>query len=655
MKIKILSIKTEGLRCPNLEINFPITKKIHFLQMPNGTGKTTLINLIKNTLSNSWNKINTFKAKDSKKNFGSFQIQLQIISENFEDKLTFRVELDFNSNSHEVFTTQNKLSEKPGFHPSRDIKQFFSKSHIETFLFSGDKLDDYFDDTKDIVRETVDTFSGVSKINKLSAEIEKIFDDKMKGKKKSSSQAFRTKKQRLEIRLQHINDNIQSYEKKVSKIKPRWSELNKLIENREDDNTEINEKINAKQEEIDTNNAELSECESELAEMMKNLYNIAPSLQTTSKKFLETLKKQKLPGTSKEFFVGIASDDECICGSEMTKEKSKNILENIDAYLGNEDVYTTNAINSINAANINSANNEEYIQKVDDLERLYEEFMSLEDEMFDLKQERDRTSEIYDEIQEFKELDKTKSIHEGLITNMKNDVDETTVNVKKMDPENIKSISGVKLALTHINQKIAEKEGYEENLNKMEKFKEVLEVSSFKARKSILEELRKQVNKKIHSSHQDSSFMISDIDKSLNIDNQEGGSGGQQVTAVTSFALSILERSGVEFPLLIDHPVTPLHYEARPAISKMLTNICDQSICFVINTEKPGFITEDLNTKIHSYLQDNMSLHTIYRTNEGVRQPKEVPDKKLTLETSNGKITSDKNFFLNFTLESEDA
>ena len=387
MKIKILSIKTEGLRCPNLEINFPITKKIHFLQMPNGTGKTTLINLIKNTLSNSWNKINTFKAKDSKKNFGSFQIQLQIISENFEDKLTFRVELDFNSNSHEVFTTQNKLSEKPGFHPSRDIKQFFSKSHIETFLFSGDKLDDYFDDTKDIVRETVDTFSGVSKINKLSAEIEKIFDDKMKGKKKSSSQAFRTKKQRLEIRLQHINDNIQSYEKKVSKIKPRWSELNKLIENREDDNTEINEKINAKQEEIDTNNAELSECESELAEMMKNLYNIAPSLQTTSKKFLETLKKQKLPGTSKEFFVGIASDDECICGSEMTKEKSKNILENIDAYLGNEDVYTTNAINSINAANINSANNEEYIQKVDDLERLYEEFMSLEDEMFDLKQE----------------------------------------------------------------------------------------------------------------------------------------------------------------------------------------------------------------------------------------------------------------------------
>ena len=30
---------------------------------------------------------------------------------------------------------------------------------------------------------------------------------------------------------------------------------------------------------------------------------------------------------------------------------------------------------------------------------------------------------------------------------MKNDVDETTVNVKKMDPENIKSISGIKLTL----------------------------------------------------------------------------------------------------------------------------------------------------------------------------------------------------------------
>ena len=88
MKIKILTIKTIGLRCPDLAIDFPNKKNIHFLQMPNGTGKTTLINLIKNTLSNSWRNVNSFKSKDSKKSYGQFIIQLQIISEEIEDKIT---------------------------------------------------------------------------------------------------------------------------------------------------------------------------------------------------------------------------------------------------------------------------------------------------------------------------------------------------------------------------------------------------------------------------------------------------------------------------------------------------------------------------------------------------------------------------------------
>ena len=61
MQIKILHIKSENLRCPDIEINFYKNNKTNFIQMPNGTGKTTLINLIKNTLSDSWGDITEFK------------------------------------------------------------------------------------------------------------------------------------------------------------------------------------------------------------------------------------------------------------------------------------------------------------------------------------------------------------------------------------------------------------------------------------------------------------------------------------------------------------------------------------------------------------------------------------------------------------------
>ena len=655
MKIRILSIKTSGLRCPDLFIEFPSKKNIHFIQMPNGTGKTTLIHLIKNTLSNTWTNIKSFKSKDSRKGYGQFTIQLKILSSDVEDKITFRVELDFDSNSFQVFTTQNKISEKPGFHPSRDIKQFLSTSHIETFLFSGDRLDDYFDDTKDTVRETIDTFSGINKIKYLSHEVQQIFKAKMTGKISSSSKAYINKRDRLEKRLQELKDNKESYEKRIKDIEPEWSKLNDLIVNREDISDEIQTRIDEKNEEINENKSTLNECENELSEMMKNLYNVSPVLQSRSQDFLNTLSKKKLPGTSREFFVGISKDTQCICGTEMTKDKSTHILKNIDSYLAEEDVHTTNSINSINQANLDSANHSEYQEKIKELEELYIQFMELEDDMVDLIQERDTKSKIAKEIKRFNKLDKEKSTLEGIIMNMTEDKDETKNVVKNRDPENIKSISGVKLALLEINDKIAIKEGYEEKDKKIKKFQEVVEVASENARNIILEELKDEVNKKIHSSHQDTSFKISKIDRSLNIDAQDGGSGGQQVTAVTSFALSILERSGVEFPLVIDHPVTPLHYEARPAISKMLTNICEQSICFVINTEKPGFITNEKNNKFHDYLEEKMSLSTIYRTTEGVLQPIQSPDKKLSIESSNGVVTSDKDFFLDFSLETEEA
>tara|TARA_B100000768_G_scaffold181498_1_gene204751 strand:+ start:3853 stop:5823 length:1971 start_codon:yes stop_codon:yes gene_type:complete len=654
MKIKILTIKTIGLRCPDLAIDFPNKKNIHFLQMPNGTGKTTLINLIKNTLSNSWRNVNSFKSKDSKKSYGQFIVQLQIISDEIEDKITFRVELDFNSNTHKVFTTQNKISEKPGFHPSRNIKQFLTPSHIQTFLFSGDRLDDYFDETKDTVRETVDTFSGISKIKYLSHEIEQIFKAKMTGKISSSSKAYITKRDRLEVRLQELTDGLEHYTGKIEKLMPKWIKLNDLIDKREDVSEEVNSKIDSKQEEIDGNKEDLNECENELAEMMKNLYNVSPILKDRSQIFLNSLSKKELPGTSKEFFVGVSLDTHCICGSEMTKEKSQYIVENTTQYLGQEDVQTTNSINSINQANLDSADHVNYMSKVKELETLYSRFMALEDEMFDLTEHRDTNSNISKEIESFNALDTKKQLYEGLIRTMKEDKDETKAVVKNRDPENIRSIKGVNIALLAINNKIAVKEGFEKKDKKIKKFLDVLEVASEMARKNILEELKNEVNKKIHLSHQDTSFEIESIDRSLNIRAQEGGSGGQQVTAVTSFALSILERSGVEFPLVIDHPVTPLHYEARPAISKMLTSICDQSICFIINTEKPGFITnENEENEVHDFLEEKMSLHTIYRTSMGVRQPKEIPNKGLSLESLNGIVTSDRNFFLNFSLETE--
>lgn len=68
MNLNILGWKCEGLRCPdfNVEINERGNNSSTFFQMPNGTGKTTTLRLLKRSLYNhefKSSEIEEFKAK----------------------------------------------------------------------------------------------------------------------------------------------------------------------------------------------------------------------------------------------------------------------------------------------------------------------------------------------------------------------------------------------------------------------------------------------------------------------------------------------------------------------------------------------------------------------------------------------------------------
>ena len=79
-----------------------------------------------------------------------------------------------------------------------------------------------------------------------------------------------------------------------------------------------------------------------------------------------------------------------------------------------------------------------------------------------------------------------------------------------------------------------------------------------------------EVNNKIQKSHHDETFKIEKIDEKIHIfGSSEGGSGGQNVIVVTSFASTLFGKSNAFFPLLIDHPVTALQYASRGEISKI--------------------------------------------------------------------------------------
>jgi DNA sulfur modification protein DndD len=111
MKFELLGWKCEGLRCP--DFNFEIDKSGNatatFLQMPNGTGKTTTLRLLKRSLYNHQFKsteMDQYKAKLKKeyKDKGFFQAKYKIEGNIFYTQINF--EFDKNNSYYTSSLTE---------------------------------------------------------------------------------------------------------------------------------------------------------------------------------------------------------------------------------------------------------------------------------------------------------------------------------------------------------------------------------------------------------------------------------------------------------------------------------------------------------------------------------------------------------------------
>ena len=143
--IKILSWSVKGFRCPDHEINLRENEnnpyKISLIQMPNGTGKTTTLNLLQAALSGSaksWSKdhIMEFKKRNGDLSTGEFYVQLKLNDE----VITIFMEFDFKSGGV-TYKTTNRHGQTPGFKPPRAFEKFLSENSVKFYVFDGELAD----------------------------------------------------------------------------------------------------------------------------------------------------------------------------------------------------------------------------------------------------------------------------------------------------------------------------------------------------------------------------------------------------------------------------------------------------------------------------------------------------------------------------------
>src|SRR5690554_1560113 len=128
--MRLLGWKSQGLRCPDHEINCAdqdgIPYSVCLIQMPNGTGKTTTLALLRAALSGSatnWDPhtISEFRKKDSSDENGYFEVRLSLNGR----RATIITEFDF-ENSRVSYKTTHGPGRRDGFHPPSDFRRFMN-------------------------------------------------------------------------------------------------------------------------------------------------------------------------------------------------------------------------------------------------------------------------------------------------------------------------------------------------------------------------------------------------------------------------------------------------------------------------------------------------------------------------------------------------
>ena len=662
MKVSIIEFETIGLRCPDAKITFKnkgTGSVVNLLQMPNGTGKTTMIKLLSGTLTGeieNWSAKETkeFMGKSNITNTGEFRLELSIEESNKHAKnLSFLVRFDFEHGVTEIFTTRNVESGlEKGHLPPPSLRQFISQGCVDVFCFQGDKIKDIIDSEKEDAEVTINAFFGFDDINTFLNDIKQYHRETSHSGKPTNQGNMDSLENLLsdwEDRATLLKDRLDGDRDKRKKVVKQLDNLvgqyNKIIgasseqaKKQEDLNKAKDNAENAVRENL-----------ASLWDDLKNPFILSDNLLDGLHEFRTNLEAMKLPGGSREFFEELIElDDGCICGEPLIPTRVSHIRSKIEEYLSTDEASIVNTIKE----QINETYKNGYQSKY-----LNDEFSKLGDSISAQTFAETDLTTFLEDIKKNANDDDAKIIQDyGDARDKKNSFDNAIKRLTKdyipdqaqrLRPADCFSYNAAENAIEELTIELGKMSNRRNITAAYELIKDVINVAKENSLKEIKSLLKDSTNEKIKETlPAGSPLEVIELDKYLKIGwndkVQTEASGAQNIIIAYSFARSVLEEADIEFPLIVDHPVANVDQNNRRTLGSKLGLMMHQFIGFLIDTERPGFLEGVQESGDVRYI----SLFSNIEGNKPfIDEIERLPSKEFT-KSENGYISYNKDFFV---------
>ena len=652
MRIEIARWSSRNLRCPDIDLSLlgPDEKPtpILLLQMPNGTGKTTTLTMMRAAMSGrsfTPDEVMQLKRHDSEVEDGSFKLDLFIDSQLF----TIEVDLDFvEKTAKYTMSHAGGGGLRRGFEPPSNVRRFLNDKFVNLFIFDGEFADQLLDRHKTKAGQAIDSMFQIYHFSEISDRASQYWDDETRSKGSKSETGLTRHQNQLQKISTQLNKLYQAKthaENDLSNFEQELEELNQQLSEKQAMHKELSEKLEfLKVRKAETQQHVHASAQATL-ERFRDSHLLHPSFLSRLNDLRENLDRLKLPAsTSKQFFDELLQEEHCICGRVMDESARAQVAMRADSYMGED---TSGFLNNLKG---DVENFRTYLTHTE-----WETDATVDSLMVALEQGELADIELRSLNAEFaaaggdvmSQLQEKAALLYGQIEKRKNQLEQLCRKPNDRDKdqsiESITCIAYLEVMKLAQERTIADISNTVQLREQVQLLKKILKRAQDIARLKIKENLRNQCNERLQSVLGRDPIFIEKIEDHLTLRNQSGASVGQTLSIGYTFLSTLLHRGQHDFPFVVDSPANPLDLEIRREVAKLVPDLCAQFVALTTSSEREGF-----TTTIERLFGDKTKFLTMFRRTPGTTLLEaQLPENGVSI-TRTGVLVDGVDFFNRF-------
>jgi len=654
-KLELLGWEARGLRCPDHEVDLTTGKSaaphcVTLLQMPNGTGKTTTLRMLRATLSGSaqeWTPSDILDIKGPRRDVerGEFVVTLLY----GDRKLTMELTLDYKRRSAH-YRTSHASGVKNGYHPPRGLTRFFARGFVELFVFDGELAQDLLSPRKTRARDAVDALFQLNLLSEVSTVIEDYWNQrasKVSATQKKGLARRKKKYETLSTRLGEIEAEREGLVPKLNRLRAHHGELKAAYSRTMGADKDLGDQIKAAQRASDNADRTVERIARELVAEMRNPQALSAVFAGELQDLKSNLDHLKLPAsTCREFFEELARAEQCVCGRALDDQSRQYIRDRADTYLAEDAVGALNSLKTditTFCSDTPESYHEALTSNIAGLSQAVRERGVAETRFKALEEQRLAKGEV-GLAEKKKELETLQA-----------EIDATTARLAEIDAapdgskdEKTSSVKALRQLVKDARKKYEEASDTVLLSRKTEALKRILDTTVEKARERLCEVLVSETNTRLAGLLTKEPVSIREIQQCLRLEGRSAASMGQTLSTAYAFLSTLFGRGQNELPFVVDSPAGALDLGVRSEVAQLLPSLFGQFISFITSGERDRFVKP-----LCAAAQGEVQFITLFRKTAGTEKLLAEAKRHQAKESETGVLVPGRTFFELFDVEEE--